>query len=152
MSIKLIWPEFLKLKKFCVINKLLLIKVKLSKGICALGSQTMKLAAFLIGIQIRILDILIPSASQLPGRRFSPGDISKKLSRHFLLHFPIGMGSYDHHAKYQGVFPDLLQNTFFIKVPPLNSFKFSLSKGGTLMKKVFSRRSGNTQWYIAWWS
>ena len=30
---------------------------------------------------------------------------AKKLSHHFLLHFPIGMGSYDHHAKYQGVFP-----------------------------------------------
>ena len=30
---------------------------------------------------------------------------SKKLSHHLLLHFPIGMGSYDHHAKYQGVFP-----------------------------------------------
>ena len=28
--------------------------------------------------------------SQLPGRLFSPRDISKKLSRHFLLHFPIG--------------------------------------------------------------
>ena len=46
--------------------------------------------------------------AQLPGRLFSPSDISKKLSHHFLLHFPIGMGSYDHHAKYQGVFPDLL--------------------------------------------
>ena len=44
---------------------------------------------------------------QLPGRLFSPSDISKKLSHHFLLHFPIGMGSYDHHAKYQGVFMDL---------------------------------------------
>ena len=42
---------------------------------------------------------------QLPGRLFSPSDISKKLSHHFLLHFPIGMGSYDHHARYQGVFP-----------------------------------------------
>ena len=31
---------------------------------------------------------------------FSPSDISKKLSHHSLLHFPIGMGSYDHHAKY----------------------------------------------------
>ena len=82
--------------------------------------------------------------SQLPGRLFSPSDISKKLSHPFLLHFPIGMGSYDHHAKYQGVFPDLLENTFFIRVPPLNSFKFSLSKGGTLMKKVFYRSSGNT--------
>ena len=29
---------------------------------------------------------------------------AKKLSHHFLLHFPIGMGSYDHHAKNQGVF------------------------------------------------
>ena len=43
--------------------------------------------------------------SQLPGRLFSPSDICKKLSHHFLLHFPIGMGSYDHHAKYEGVFP-----------------------------------------------
>ena len=31
--------------------------------------------------------------------------LCKKLSHHFLLHFPIGIGSYDHHAKYQGVFP-----------------------------------------------
>ena len=46
--------------------------------------------------------------SQLPGRLFSPSDKSKKLSHHFLLHFSIGMGSYDHHAKYQGVLPDLL--------------------------------------------
>ena len=46
--------------------------------------------------------------SQLPGRLFSPSDISKNLSRHFLLHFSIGMGSYDHHAIYQGVFMDLL--------------------------------------------
>ena len=43
--------------------------------------------------------------AQLPGRLFSPSDICKKMSHHFLLHFPIGMGSYDHHAKYQGVFP-----------------------------------------------
>ena len=53
--------------------------------------------------------------SQLLGRLFSPGDISKKLSNHFLLHFPIGIGSYDHHPKYQGVFPQLLENTFFLK-------------------------------------
>ena len=46
--------------------------------------------------------------TQLPSRLFSPSDISKKLSHHFLLHFPIGMGSYDHHAKYQGVFQELL--------------------------------------------
>ena len=32
---------------------------------------------------------------------------------------PIGMGSYDHHAKYQDVFPSLLENTFFKRVPPL---------------------------------
>ena len=25
----------------------------------------------------------------------------------FLLHFPIGIGSYEHHAKYHGVFPFL---------------------------------------------
>ena len=43
--------------------------------------------------------------SQLPGRLFSPSDIFKKLSHHFLLHFSIGLGSYYHHAKYQGVFP-----------------------------------------------
>ena len=43
--------------------------------------------------------------TQLPGRLFSPSDSCKKLSHHFLLHFSIGMGSYDHHAKYQGVFP-----------------------------------------------
>ena len=32
-------------------------------------------------------------------------DYLAQLSHHFLLHFPIGMGSYDHQAKYQGVFP-----------------------------------------------
>ena len=32
---------------------------------------------------------------------------AKKLFHHFSLHFPIGMGSYDYHAKYQGVFMDL---------------------------------------------
>ena len=52
--------------------------------------------------------VLKPYMTQLPGRLFSPSDISKKLSHHFLLHFPIGMGSYDHHAKYQGVFMGLL--------------------------------------------
>jgi hypothetical protein len=41
---------------------------------------------------------------QLPGRQFSLSDICKKLSHHFLLEFSIGMGSYDHHEKYQGVF------------------------------------------------
>ena len=43
--------------------------------------------------------------AQLPGRLFSPSDRCKKLSHHFLLHFSISMGSYDHHTKYQGVFP-----------------------------------------------
>ena len=46
--------------------------------------------------------------AQLLGRLFSPSDISKKNTHHFLLHFPIGKGSYDHHAKYQVVFPELL--------------------------------------------
>ena len=51
--------------------------------------------------------------TQLPGRLFSPSDISKKLSHHFLLHFSIGitvqaLGSYDRHAKYQSVFMGLL--------------------------------------------
>ena len=36
---------------------------------------------------------------------FRSSDMCKKLSHHFLLHFSIGMGSCDHHAKYQGVFP-----------------------------------------------
>ena len=45
--------------------------------------------------------------TQLPGRLFSASDKSKKISHHFLLHFPIGMGSYNHHAKYQGGFMDL---------------------------------------------
>ena len=45
------------------------------------------------------------SMTQFPGRLFSQSDKCKKLSHHFLLHFPIGIGSYDHHAKYQDVFP-----------------------------------------------
>ena len=57
---------------------------------------------------LQILKILYFPTTQLPGRLFSPSDISKKLSHHFLLHFPIGMGSYDHHAKYQSLFPELL--------------------------------------------
>ena len=43
--------------------------------------------------------------SQLPDRLFSQRDICKKLSQYFFLHFPIGIGSYDQHAKYQDVFP-----------------------------------------------
>ena len=82
--------------------------------------------------------------AQLSGRLFSPSDISKKLSHYFLLHFPIGMGSYDHHAKYQGVFPGLLKNTFFIGVPPLDKENINEFKGGTLMRKVFYRSPGNT--------
>ena len=52
-----------------------------------------------------LLDKVSIDTSQLPGRLFSPSDNCKKLSHNFLLHFSIGMGSYDHHAKYQGVFP-----------------------------------------------
>ena len=81
--------------------------------------------------------------SQFPGRLFSWSDKSKKLSRHFLLHFWIDIGSYDHHAKYQGVFQDLLENTFFIRVPPLDKENLNEFKG-----KVFYRRSGNTPWDI----
>jgi hypothetical protein len=51
------------------------------------------------------------------------------------------MGSYDHHAKYQGMFQDLLSNTFFIRVPPLDKENLNEFKGGTLMKKVLYRRS-----------
>ena len=43
--------------------------------------------------------------AQLPGRLYSPSDKCEKLSHHFLLHFSISMGSYDHHVKYQCVFP-----------------------------------------------
>ena len=63
------------------------------------------------GVEIRVAPdfdrsvLTLSPPSQLPGGLFSPSDICKKLSHHFLLHFPIGMGSYDHHAKYQGVFP-----------------------------------------------
>ena len=59
-------------------------------------------------------------ATQLPGRLFSPSDISKKLSHHFLLHFPIGMGFYDHQAKYQGAF----MNTYLLEN--------ALKSGGTV--------------------
>jgi hypothetical protein len=45
------------------------------------------------------------NAAQLPGRLFSASDKCKKLSHHIFLHLPIGMGSYDHHAKYQSVLP-----------------------------------------------
>ena len=39
-------------------------------------------------------------SSQLPGRLFSLSDTYKqKISPYFLLHFSIGMGSYDHHTK-----------------------------------------------------
>ena len=55
------------------------------------------------------------SFPQLPGRLFRPSDIRKKLSHHFLLYFWIDIGSYDLHTKYQGVFPDLLENTFYIR-------------------------------------
>ena len=90
--------------------------------------------------------------AQLPGSLFSPSDISKKLSHHFLLHFWINIGPYDHHAKYQGVFMGLLWNTFFIRVPPLDKEDLNEFKGWTLMKKVFHKSPKNTPWYFAWWS
>ena len=57
---------------------------------------------------INLFIIRLMHLTQLPGRLFSPSDISKKLSHRFLLHFWIDIGSYDHHAKYQGVFMGLL--------------------------------------------
>ena len=39
--------------------------------------------------------------TQLPGRLFS--SLSDTYMQNFQLHFPIGMGSYDHHTKYQNV-------------------------------------------------
>ena len=62
------------------------------------------LCLFLLKVSTDIAILCTPD----PGRLyFSPRNISIKLSHHFLLHFPIVMGSYDHHAKYQGVFMDL---------------------------------------------
>ena len=74
--------------------------------------------------------------TQLPGRLFSPSDISKKLSRHFLLHFPIDMSSYDYHEKYQGVSGASIK-LFFIRLPALDKEDSNEFKGGTLMKKSF---------------
>ena len=77
-------------------------------------------------------------ATQLPGSLFSPSDISKILSHHFLLHFWINIGPYDHHAKYQGVFMGLLWNTFFIRVPPLDKENFKwIQRGWHLWQKCF---------------
>ena len=83
-------------------------------------------------------------SSQLSGRLFSPSDICKKLSHHFLLYFPIGMGSYDHHAKYQGAFPQLLKSTFFIRVPPLNYLNFLSPKGDPHEESVFQELRKHT--------
>ena len=38
--------------------------------------------------------------SQLPGRQFSLSDTWKKLSQHILLHYPFGISTNDHNAKY----------------------------------------------------
>jgi hypothetical protein len=51
------------------------------------------------------------------------------------------MGTYDHHPKYQGVFPDLLENTFFIRVPLwikaiLNEFKEGNPYEKSVLQKV----------------
>ena len=44
----------------------------------------------------------------------------QKLSHNFLLHFQIDMGSYDNHAKHQGVFQvEASIKHFFHKGPPL---------------------------------
>ena len=65
-----------------------------------------KILAFLIKVRYSQKNICIISITpQVPGRLFSPSDKCKKLSHHFLLHVSVGMGFYDHHAKYQGVFP-----------------------------------------------
>ena len=75
------------------------------------------------------------NSTQLPGRLFSPSNISKKLSHHFLLHFWNGIGSYNHHGKYQGVFPVFI---FFIRVPLLDKENFKWNqRGGPLWKKCF---------------
>ena len=47
----------------------------------------------IIGHLGNLILILHIHYAQLPGRLFSPSNICKKLSHHFLLHFPIGMGS-----------------------------------------------------------
>ena len=95
--------------------------------------------------------VLCPT--QLPGRLFSPSDISKKLSHHFLLHFWINIGSYNHHEKYQGVFQDLLENTFFHN--PLDKENLNEFKGGTLMKKCFiegpETHPDIVKWNKKWW-
>jgi hypothetical protein len=55
------------------------------------------------------------------------------------MHFPIGMGSYDHHPKYQGVLWTFYKTPFSLDKENSNEFK-----GGTLKKKAFYRRSINT--------
>ena len=74
--------------------------------------------------------------AQVPGKLFSPCEISKKLSHHFLLHFWIDMGSYDHQAKIRECFieaPETLPN-----ILPGGShrnpyqFKNAIKSGGTV--------------------
>ena len=76
------------------------------------------------------------------------------------MHFWIDIGSHDHHAKYQGVFPDLLENTFFIGVPPLDKENLNEFEGGcfieggghkNLLQLENAIKSGRTVFgYIIW--
>ena len=98
---------------YCTGSDQFKVSLNLPRGIYKLRSTFKKEMAeksmlFVRFFDVFLLDTVIVATapySQLPGRLFSPSDICKKLSHHFLLHFPIGMGSYDHHTKYQGVFP-----------------------------------------------
>ena len=76
--------------------------------VCLLIRSSYHIAIDLMDLLNKSFWLLETDVAQLPGRLFRPSDISKKQSHHFLLPFPIGMGPYDHHAKYQGVFLGLL--------------------------------------------
>ena len=61
------------------------------------------------------------------------------MSHHFLLHFAIGMGSYDHHTKHLGVFSGASIKPFFQKVPPppFEFIYFFFQRGDPYEKSVF---------------
>ena len=80
--------------------------------------------------------LIIPKLclSQLPGRLFSPSNISKKLSHHFLLHFP----RYEFlwpPRKISGYVSLALRKHSSHKGPPLNKEILNEFKRGTHMKK-----------------
>jgi hypothetical protein len=55
----------------------------------------------------------------------------------------IGMGTYFHHARYQEVFPDNLSREHILhKGLPFKLKFISIIQTGTLIKNVFSGRSG----------